>query len=116
MLKRTGDYNYQGEPYFLVINLFDEGDEINVANGSIYHNLSEVELSFGAKKFYLKPFKTLAWTEIKKDDIEIIKQMQNSLDFTVYSKNSKEENIEDYYSLLGFKMAYNEMKNRCIKK
>ena len=115
-LKRTGDYNYQGEPYFLVINLFDEGDEINVANGSIYHNLSEVELSFGAKKFYLKPFKTLAWTEIKKDDIEIIKQMQNSLDFTVYSKNSKEENIEDYYSLLGFKMAYNEMKNRCIKK
>ena len=52
-------------------------------------------------------------TEIKKDDIEIIKQMQNSLDFTVYSKNFKEETAEDYYSLLGFKMAYNEMKDKC---
>jgi len=112
-LKRTGNDNYQGEPYFLVINLFEEGDEITVANGSIYHNLSEIELSFGAKKFYLKPFKTLAWTEIKKDDIEIIKQMQNSLDFTAYSKNFKEETAEDYYSLLGFKMAYNEMKDKC---
>ena len=112
-LKRLEGKKYQGEAYFAVILTPDGNSEITTSIGDILQNNSEIELSFGFRKFYLSQHKTIAWTNNKNDDFEIIKQMQKAFNFNIIATNEQGEFFEDYYSLLGFKMAFFRMQEVC---
>ena len=64
-IKTRGSIRNRGESFFLVTNIKNDADEISTASGFIYKNDSDVELSFGSKKFYLFPYKILAWAHEK---------------------------------------------------
>ena len=66
-VKREGSYDKRGEPFFLVTNVENDADEISLSSGFIYNKNSNVEISFGSKKFYLFPYKTMAWANDKNE-------------------------------------------------
>ena len=72
-IESRGGHGKSGESYFLVTNIVNDADEISAASGFVFKEKSDVELSFGSKKFYLFPYLTLAWANDKNDDIDIIK-------------------------------------------
>jgi hypothetical protein len=112
-IKSSSSYKNRGEPFFLVTNIENDADEISVASGFIFKNGNEVELSFGSKKFYLFPYKILAWASDKKLDIEIIKEMQKSSDMVVTSVAENGKIAIDTYSLIGFRQSYQKLQKIC---
>ncbi|MCE3255163.1 MAG: uncharacterized protein K0R25_657 [Rickettsiaceae bacterium] len=112
-VKKDGNYYRRGEPYFLIVNSNDNIDEITISSGYNYKNNSEVELSFGSKKFNALTYKTLSWANNKTDDIEIIKEMRRSLDVLVLGVNKNNQYSIDTYSLIGFNQAFGKMKEAC---
>ena len=112
-IKKDGNYYRRGEPYFLVTNSSDNIDEITIASGYVYKEASEVELSFGLKKFNAFTYKSLAWANSKSDDIDVIKEMRRNLDVVVLGVNKKSQYSSDTYSLIGFNQAYGKMKEIC---
>jgi hypothetical protein len=112
-IKKDGDYYRRGEPYFLISNSNDNIEEITISSGYIYKEASEVELSFGKKKFSNITYKNLSWTNSKTDDIDIIKEMKRNLDVVVKGVNQKNEYSSDTYSLIGFEYAFRKMKELC---
>jgi hypothetical protein len=112
-IKKDGNYYRRGEPYFLITNSVDNIDEITIASGYVYKEGSEVELSFGLKKFNAFTYKSLAWANSKTDDIDITKEMRRNLDVVVLGINKKNQYSSDTYSLIGFNQAYGKMKEAC---
>jgi hypothetical protein len=112
-IKKDGNYYRRGEPYFLITNSVDNIDEITISSGYVYKEGSEVELSFGLKKFNSFTYKSLAWANSKTDDIDIIKEMRRNLDVVVLGVNKKNQYSSDTYSLIGFDQAYGKMKEVC---
>jgi hypothetical protein len=112
-IKRGGNSDKRGEPFFLVTNIENDADEISVSSGFIYNKKSDVEISFGSKKFYLFPFNTLAWANDKNDDIDVIKEMQKHDDLVVSAVARDGKIATDTYSLIGFIQAYSKMKETC---
>ena len=112
-IKREGTYDKRGEPYFLLTNIPNDADEISVSSGFIYKKKSDVELSFGSKKFYLFPYVSVAWANDKNDDIDVIKEMQKVEEFVVSGVTREGKNSSDTYSLIGFPQAYAKMKEVC---
>lgn len=114
-VKEGGNYNKRGIPYFLITNSDDNIDEITISSGYEYKNGSEVELSFGLKKFNIFTYNNRAWANTKTDDIEIIKEMRRSFDVVVLGVNKNNLYSEDTYSMIGFNQAYGKMKEVCEK-
>ena len=56
-IKSEGNFDKRGEPFFLVTNIENDADEISASSGFIYNKNSNVELTFGIKKYYLFPYK-----------------------------------------------------------
>lgn len=112
-IKSTGNYANRGEPFFLVTNLENDADEISASSGFIYNKNSDIEVSFESKKFYLFPYKSLAWANNKNDDIDIIKEMQKSSTMIVSGIGRDGKNAIDTYSLNGFAESYEKLKNTC---
>jgi hypothetical protein len=112
-IKQSGNYHKRGQAYFLVTNIINDADEISTSSGFLYKKMSDVELSFGSKKFYLFPYLSLAWANDKNDDIDIIKQMQKSDEIIVTGISRDHKIANDSYSLIGFSQAYNKMKEIC---
>jgi hypothetical protein len=112
-IKTSGSIRNRGESFFLVTNIKNDADEISTASGFIYKNDSDVELSFGSKKFYLFPYKILAWANEKSADINIIKEMQKNADMVVTSVSSNNKIAYDTYSLIGFSQSYKRLKKIC---
>lgn len=112
-IKRTGNHNEKGEPFFLVTNIENDADEISTSSGFYYSQKSSVEVSFGSKKFYLFPYKALAWANDKSEDINIIKEMQRHEDLVVTGVTQSGKVANEIYSLIGFKQAYAKMKDIC---
>ena len=102
--------------FLMVTNVENDADEISLSSGVIYQKDSDVEMSFGDSKFNLLPVKARAWTYNKNDDIEIIKQMQNSSDVVISAISEIHKNISETYSLIGFSQAYKKMKEICKDK
>lgn len=113
-IKRSGSTT-RGESYFLVTDILNDADEIGVSSGFYYDKDSDVELSFGSKKFYLFPFKALAWANDKNEDIDIIKEMQKSSDMIVSGIAKDGRLVSDTYSLIGFAQSYEFMQDVCQK-
>jgi hypothetical protein len=113
-IKRNGNYDKRGEPYFLVTNIANDADEVSASSGFIYKKKSDVEVSFGSKKFYLFPYMSVAWANDKNDDIDIIKEMQKVEEFVVTGMTRDGKNASDTYSLIGFVQAYTKMKEVCV--
>lgn len=112
-IKSDTSFNNRGEPFFLVTNIQNDADEISVASGFTFKNDINVELSFGSKKFYLFPYKILAWADDKKSDLEIIKEMQKNADMVVTSVAKNGKMSIDTYSLIGFAQSYKKLKKIC---
>ncbi len=112
-IKQDGNYLKRGEPYFFVTEVKNDIDEISLSAGFIFKDSSNVELSFGGKKFYLFAFKTIAWAQNKNDDIEIIKEMQKNADMIITSIANDGKIAIDTYSLIGFVESYNKLKQIC---
>jgi hypothetical protein len=111
--KSSNSFQNRGEPFFLVTNIENDADEISVASGFIFKDNTNVELSFGSKKFYLFPYKILAWADDKKSDIEIIKELQKNADMVVTSVAKNGKMSIDTYSLIGFSQSYKRLKKIC---
>lgn len=114
-IKSEGNFYKRAEPFFLVTNIENDADEISSASGFIYKSNSNVEISFGSRKFYLFAHQSTAWANNKSEDIDIIKEMQKEEDFVVSAINSEGKIASDTYSLVGFKQAYKQMKQSCPK-
>ncbi len=112
-IKKEGNHSKRGEAYFIVNNIVNDADEITVSSGFFYQEESNVEISFGSKKFYLFPHLSLAWANDKNDDIEIIKQMQKSEEMIISGVAKNTKVAIDTYSLIGFIPAYYKMKEIC---
>lgn len=112
-VKSSTSFHNRGEAFFLVTNIENDADEISVASGFIFKDNMNVELSFGSKKFYLFPYKILAWANDKKSDIEIIKEMQKNADIVVTSMAKNGKMSVDTYSLIGFSQSYKKLKKLC---
>lgn len=112
-MKSGGNYDKRGEPFFLVSLVKDDADEISISSGFIYKSNSNVEVSFGSKKFYLFPFEAMAWTNKKSDDLDILKEMQKTSDIIVSGVTRDGKMAIDTYSLIGFVKAYHKMQEVC---
>jgi hypothetical protein len=112
-IKSGGNFYHRGEAFFIVTNIENDVDEISASSGFIYNQKSDVELSFGSKKFYLFPYKNLTWAQNKNDDIDIIKEMQKHEEITVTGIAANNKIAHDLYSLIGFNQAYEKMKQIC---
>jgi hypothetical protein len=114
-VKKDGNYNKRGEPYFMVTNNNEGLDEISVSSGYVYKKNSEVEISFGIRKFSIFTHGHLAWANEGSDDIEIVKAMRLSRDFVISGTSNENTFSQDTYSLIGFLEAYKKMKDLCLK-
>lgn len=114
-IKQDSNYYKRGEPYLIVNHIVNDADEISISAGFYFKENSSVEMSFGAKKFYLFPYLNLAWANNKNDDIDILKQMQKSEEIIVSSIAKDGKIANDTYSLIGFMQAYLKMKKDCLK-
>ena len=114
-IKQDGNYEKRGEPFFLVTNIENDADEISASAGFVFDKKSDVEISFGSKKFYLFPYKAKAWANNKNEDIDIIKEMQKSADMVLSSVTNNGKIAVDTYSLIGFPEAYKQLKQVCKK-
>ena len=112
-IKSDSSFSNRGEPFFLVTNIENDADEISTTSGFIFKDNTNVELSFGSKKFYLFPYKILAWADDKKSDIQIIKEMQKNADMVVTSIAKNGKMSVDTYSLIGFSQSYKKLKKIC---
>ncbi len=112
-IKSLGNFEKRGEPFFLVTSLENDADEISTSSGFIFSKNSNVELNFGTKKYYLFPFKTIAWANDKNDDADIIKDMQSNAEMVVNGIARDGKISTDTYSLIGFAHAYKKIKEIC---
>ncbi len=112
-MKSSGNYDRRGEPFFVVSSAKNDADEISVSSGFIYKSNSNVEVSFGSKKFYLFPYEASAWTNKKSDDIDILKEMQKTSDVVISGVMRDGKMAIDRYSLIGFAKAYRKMQEVC---
>ncbi len=112
-IKSEGNFDKRGEPFFLVTNIDNDADEISTSSGFIYNKTSNVELTFGIKKYYLFPYKTVAWANDKNDDADIIKEMQGNADMIVTGIARDGKIAVDTYSLIGFVHSYKKLKEIC---
>jgi hypothetical protein len=112
-MSRSGSSQNRGESYFLVTKTKDKLPEISISSGYYYQKDSEVELSFGLRKFNMLTYKSQAWTYEIDDDIEVIKAMRTSDDVVVKSISDQNKVSFDTYSLVGFSKAYEDLQNNC---
>jgi hypothetical protein len=112
-IKSEGNFDKRGEPFFLVTNIENDADEISASSGFIYNKNSNVELTFGIKKYYLFPYKTVSWANDKNDDADIIKEMQNNAEMVVNGVARDGKIAVDTYSLIGFVNSYKKLKEIC---
>ncbi len=112
-IKRNGSYDKRGESFFLVTNVPNDANEVSVSSGFFYNKKSDIELSFGSKKFYLFPYKAIAWANNINDDLDIIKEMQKHDDMIVTAVARDGKIASDSYSLIGFVKAYEKMAQNC---
>lgn len=111
----AGNVIKNAKSYFVVTDLITDADEIMVSSGFHYKNNTDIEISFGKRKFYLFAHKTRGWAYSKNDDLDIIKQMQQNGEFIIKSFSKNNKISEDRYSLIGFKKAYFKLKEECKK-
>ena len=97
----------------MVTNIDNDADEISTSSGFIYNKTSNVELTFGIKKYYLFPYKTVAWANDKNDDADIIKEMQGNAEMIVTGIARDGKIAVDTYSLIGFVHSYKKLKEIC---
>jgi hypothetical protein len=112
-IKSEGNFDKRGEPFFLVTNIDNDADEISTSSGFIYNKTSNVELTFGIKKYYLFTYKTVAWANDKNDDADIIKEMQGNAELIVTGIARDGKIAIDTYSLIGFVHSYKKLKEIC---
>lgn len=112
-IKKGGSKERRGEPYFLLTDVMNDADEITASSGYIYKSTSDVQVSFGAEKFYLFPYMAVAWADNANDDIDVIKEMQKNDEMIVSGITRDDKTTHDTYSLIGFTQAYAKLKEEC---
>lgn len=112
-IRSDGNYDKRGEPFFLVTNIKNDADEVSLTSGFVYSEKSNIEIAFSSKKFYLFPYKAMAWANNKAEDIDIIKELQKHDDFVVTGIANDGKISTDIYSLVGFVKAYEKMRRVC---
>src|SRR6056300_639771 len=101
---------FREESYFIITLNADLMDEVSTSLGFYFKENSNVELSFGSKKFYLFPYRNLAWANNKNEDIDIVKAMKNKDRMFVTGVSKNGELVIDIYSLVGYNQAYRKMR------
>ena len=112
-IHKHGNKILRGESYAVVSDIENDTSEITIVSGYIYKKTANVEMSFGAHKYYLFPYMATAWTYSRNDDIDIIKEMQQNDEFIVSAMTINNKMTNDSYSLIGFTQAYFKLKEIC---
>ncbi|WFW29575.1 MAG: invasion associated locus B family protein [Wolbachia endosymbiont of Menacanthus eurysternus] len=112
--KKSKHYKTNRKPYIMVIYVDKKADEVSVTSGFRYYN-EPVILNIDKKVKYTLPIiqEDFAWTECTKTDQELIIEMKQGLSMEVNGKTNEATTVDDTYSLLGFKKAYQKMHNLC---
>jgi invasion protein IalB len=113
-IKKSGKAQNRGEPYFIITKTAGKLPEVSVSSGYYYKEDSEIELSFGLKKFYMLTYESRAWTYSVDDDIEIIKAMKNSDSVIINATSNINISSQDTFSLIGFNKAYKALQEKCF--
>lgn len=103
----------RAQPFFTVMNVENDADEITFSSGFYFKKDVDIEMSIGNKKFFLLPFKNYGWAYSKNEDIDIIKEMQKNDEFIVTYYNKSNKIVIDKYSLIGFRESYFKLKENC---
>lgn len=112
-IKKSSNFVKRGEPYIVITNFTNDADEVVASSGFNYRKNSDVEISFGTKKFYFFPHLTLSWANDRNEDLDFIKEMQKNEELTVSATSYDNKFVSDNYSLIGFSRAYKKMKEIC---
>lgn len=112
-IKKNDNLYSRGEPYLTITNIANDADEVVASSGFYYKENSDVEISFGSKKFYFFPYITLSWANDRNEDLDVIKEMQKNDEMTVSGASASGRVASDTYSLIGFPQAYKQMKETC---
>jgi invasion protein IalB len=112
-IKKLTNAQNRGEPYIIITKTKGKLPEISVVSGYYYKKNSQVELSFGLKKFNMLTYKSQSWTYSIDDDIEIIKALRNEDSVIAIATSDRNQFSNDTYSLVGFDKAYQALQKLC---
>ncbi|MDM8335218.1 invasion associated locus B family protein [Wolbachia pipientis] len=111
--KKSEHYTADRKPYVMVSYVDKKADEVSVTSGFQYDK-EPVVLNIDKKVKYTLPIMqgSLAWAEHTKTDQDLILKMKQGLLMVVNGK-IETTTVDDTYSLLGFKKAYQKMHDLC---
>lgn len=112
-VKKISNAQNRGEPYIIITKTKGKLPEISVVSGYYYKKNSQVELSFGLRKFNMLTYKSQSWTYSIDDDIEIIKALRNDDSVIAIATSDRNQFSKDRYSLVGFDKAYKALQKLC---
>lgn len=113
--KKTGKYRRRGPTYLQVTNRPSEKiyDEVSVTAGYIYKSKSAVVAEIDGQKRKLFTSGGTAWSNNKKDDRILVREMLSGRELVIKGMSSRGTLTTDYYSLIGFTLAYRASAKAC---
>ncbi len=113
---KSEHYTTNRKPYVMVSYVDKKADEVSVTSGFQYDK-EPIALNIDKKNKYTLPIiqGSLAWAEHTKIDQDLILKMKQGLSMVVNGK-TKTVTVDDTYSLLGFRKAYQKMHDLCHTK
>tara|TARA_B100001287_G_C22463881_1_gene426361 strand:- start:173 stop:667 length:495 start_codon:yes stop_codon:yes gene_type:complete len=113
--KKTGKYRHRGDTYLQVTNRPYEKvrDEVSVTAGYVYKRNSSVVAEVDGQKRRLFTSGGAAWSQNKRDDQILVKKMLRGRELVIKGVSSRGTLTTDYYSLIGFTLAYRAAEKAC---
>lgn len=108
-----GTFKQRGEPFLMVTHKSTSLDEVSVSSGYDYHAKKDVVVTLGSKKYPFFAQKDRAWAKDSATDTALVKEMRRGSRLDVQGVSVKDTTSKDTYSLSGFSLAYNKMKQLC---
>ena len=108
------DRNNRGKTYVFVTNIKNSTNhEVSVVAGFNFKKNSKVKFIIDKKLTILYPVEDRAWSESKKVDKILVRNMKKGNKLKVESISSPGNLIKDYYSLSGFTKALSLIDKNC---
>ena len=112
--KKTGNYRKRSEPYLIVTHINDQEDQVSITPGYDFKKGTKPYIQIDNKKYrFLIVKEDRAWSIDRNLDDTLITNMKKGSRFRVQSTSTLGTYSIDYYSLMGFTKAYQNMKTLC---
>ncbi len=112
-VKKTGNYSARGEPFVMVTNRGQKGDEVSVSSGYPYKAGSQLSLTIDNRRYDLFTESERAWAYDAAQDKNLMDAMMKGSQMLAKGMSQKGTYSSDTYSLTGFTNALRKMKMLC---